>query len=89
VETGETGETLFYIASGIKLLGCEQKCAISLFSKNCYFSEQFPKNGNGKGNRNSDLEVNGVEWAERNFFHGLVSDRSLILAAGGGFAGGG
>jgi hypothetical protein len=43
VETGETGETLFYIASGIRLLACEQKRTISLFSKKCYFSEQFIK----------------------------------------------
>jgi hypothetical protein len=43
VETVETGETLFYIASRIRILRCEQKRAISLFSKKCYFSAQFHK----------------------------------------------
>jgi hypothetical protein len=43
VETGETNETLFYMTFNIRSLGCEKKRTIPQISKNCYFSERFPK----------------------------------------------
>jgi len=45
METGETGETLFFIAIGIRGLGCEKNREILQISKKCYFFIHFPKTG--------------------------------------------
>jgi hypothetical protein len=42
METGETGETLFFIAIGIRGLGCEKKRKILGISEKCYFFIHFP-----------------------------------------------
>jgi len=43
METGETGETLFFFAIGIRYLGCGKKCEILRISEKCYFFIHFPK----------------------------------------------
>jgi len=45
METGETGETLFFIAIGIRMLACEKKREILQISQKCYFFAHFPKTG--------------------------------------------
>jgi len=42
VETGETGETLYFIVRAIRGLGCEKKRKILEFFKKCYFFIRFP-----------------------------------------------
>ena len=42
METGETGETVFYIVFIVKWLGCEKDLRICSVSRKCYFCSQFP-----------------------------------------------
>jgi hypothetical protein len=42
METGETGETLFFIACYMKGLGCEKKREFLGIFKKCYFFIHFP-----------------------------------------------
>jgi hypothetical protein len=42
METGETGETLFFISCFMRELGCEKKRQILEISKKCYFFIHFP-----------------------------------------------
>ena len=43
METGETGETLFFIAIGIRGLACEKNSEILQIFQKCYFFIHFPK----------------------------------------------
>jgi len=43
MENGEAGETLFFLAIGIRYLGCGKKCEILRISEKCYFFIHFPK----------------------------------------------
>jgi len=42
METGETGETLFFISCFMRELDCEKKRQILEISEKCYFSIHFP-----------------------------------------------
>jgi len=42
METGETGETLFFIVLVMRELGCEKKRQILEISEKCYFFIHFP-----------------------------------------------
>jgi len=42
METGETGETLFFITCDMKVLGCEKKRHFFEIFKKCYFFIHFP-----------------------------------------------